>query len=387
MTKFKFLTHRLQRLQFLDGQFFFLFFCFSCLLLSSHETQALIRFEDATYPELATNGRALAIGNAFICKVDDSSSVFYNPAGLGTVRWTHFHLTNIHLETNKGLLDAGAGGNVTQISKDATKGFSTDGSRQLLLQHRGKMTHNRFNIMPNFTARYISFGYLYSNQKRATIGEHEDALFEFAEREDKGPYLALNISLFGGVIKFGGTMIYLRRKEIIDERDRNEEVNLEKGDYKRGRAPIGVGGVRVTLPIVFLPTFAATFHNALGKEFTPESSGGAPTAIARAVDVGFSITPQIGKVFRVHLEYNFKDVGNRYQDVDKKRKNVFGIEFDFARKMFVRFGYADGYGSAGVGIKSRRLEFDLTTYAVDTSSTQYRGEEDRRFALTLSSGI
>ena len=33
------------------------------------------------------------------------------------------------------------------------------------------------------------------------------------------------------------------------------------------------------------------------------------------------------------------------------------------------------------------LEFDLTTYAVDTTTSEFRGEEDRRFALSLSFGL
>ena len=33
-------------------------------------------FEDAIFPELAVSGRALALGSAFISKVDDSSAPF-----------------------------------------------------------------------------------------------------------------------------------------------------------------------------------------------------------------------------------------------------------------------------------------------------------------------
>jgi hypothetical protein len=43
-----------------------------------------IEFEDGVFPELATSSRALAMGNAFIAKTDDSSS-----------------LTAIYLKTNK----------------------------------------------------------------------------------------------------------------------------------------------------------------------------------------------------------------------------------------------------------------------------------------------
>ena len=63
------------------------------------------------------------------------------------------------------------------------------------------------------------------------------------------------------------------------------------------------------------------------------------------------------------------------------------MELDFARAFFMRLGYGDGFGSAGLGIKTQHLEFDLTTYAVDTTSSEFRGKEDRRFSMSLSYGF
>jgi hypothetical protein len=105
------------------------------------------------------------------------------------------------------------------------------------------------------------------------------------------------------------------------------------------------------------------------------------------MDLGFSLTPQLGKTVRLHLEANYKDMSSEYQGIASSRKISLGMEFDIARKFFLRFGYGDGWGSAGLGIKSQRLEFDLTTYAVDTTSNEFRGEEDRRFVLSFSYGL
>ena len=80
-----------------------------------------IGFSDAVFPELATSGRALGMGNAFIARVDDSSAVFYNPAGLGTIRYGHFHLSNFHLETNRGWMNIGTGGGIADASSNFVK--------------------------------------------------------------------------------------------------------------------------------------------------------------------------------------------------------------------------------------------------------------------------
>lgn len=346
-----------------------------------------IDFEDAVFPELATSGRALAMGNAFISKVDDASAAFYNPAGLGTVRYPHLHLSNFHLEVNKGLLSAGTGGAIGDALKNSTKMFSLDGTREVLKDNIGTISHSRFHMLPNFTSRYFSFGYLLAKRSRATVVDLTSTGFEYADRLDHGPYAALNISLFGGVFKAGISTIFLNRKEVIGTADPAATLTIGDNSYKKGNAFIGTAGTKLTLPIVFLPTFSATLHNAFKQDFKNGRGAGVPDSIKQTIDVGFSVTPQIGNNSRIHLEINYKDLSSEFDNVSASRKFLAGMEIDISRVFFIRAGYGDGFGSFGLGVKSKKLEFDLTTYAVDTSSAKFRGKEDRRFALSLSSGF
>ena len=151
-----------------------------------YPAQAEIKFEDATFPELIVSSRALAMGNAFISKVDDSSSPFYNPAGLGTVRYGHLHLSNFILEANKDWTRQTTGGTATDLMTNASKGFSVDGARELLLDHRGQTSHRKFQFAPNLTTRHFSLGYLYSMQTRAYLGKDATDQFEYADRTDQG---------------------------------------------------------------------------------------------------------------------------------------------------------------------------------------------------------
>ena len=351
-------------------------------------TVSAIDFEDAVFPELATSSRALAMGNAFISKVDDASAAFYNPAGLGTVRYPHLHLSNFHLEMNKGLMSAGTGGAIGDALSNSTKMFSLDGLREILRENPNTIAHSRFHALPNFTSRYFSFGYLLATRKRAVVTDALSATgFEIADRLDHGPYAALNISLFGGVLKAGASMIFLNRKELITNISPITTVNIEDGDYKKGNAFVMTSGAKLTLPIVFLPTFSATLHNSLNQEFKNGRAAGVPDQIKKSLDVGFSVTPQIGTSTRIHLEVNYKDLSKEFENVSSSRKFLMGMEIDLSRVFFIRAGYGDGFGSFGLGVKSRKLEFDITTYAVDTTSTTFRGEEDRRFAMGISSGF
>lgn len=356
-------------------------------LFISQSTRAEIGFEDAAYPEYVTSGRAMALGNAYVARVDDAAAAFYNPAGLGTVRKAHLHLSNLHIEMNKGWMDARSGESFTDIPSNIADGLSIEGMRNLLNQNRGVVSNSRLQFMPNFTARYFSLGYMYSHQTRGTIGVESNAQYEYASRRDHGPYAALNVSLFGGVMKFGVTGVYLTRKEVFGEADPDQAITVTDQDYKKGRALLFTSGFKLTLPVAALPTFAVKMNNATSKSFSASDGyGGAPNEVRQSIDVGFSLSPNIGKTTRVHLELNYKDATEKY-DVKSKRRIGAGVELDFRRVFFVRAGYGDGYGSGGLGVRTRKLEFDLTTYAVDTTSDEFRGEEDRRFALTISSGF
>ena len=346
-----------------------------------------IDFEDGVFPELVTSARALAMGNAFIAKVDDASSVFYNPAGLGTVRFPHLHLSNFGLETNKGAIDAISGNSITDIFSNTPKMFTVDGMRKVLLNKPGAIAHTRLHALPNFTTRYFSLGYVLAKRTRGIITSTTSATgFEYADRFDHGPYAALNISLFGGIFKLGGSSVILNRKELISSGSSSTTVSSSTSSYNTGMAVITTLGSKITLPFTFLPTFALTVHNAFDKKFS-SSNAGSPAKIPRSYDFGFSITPQVGTASRIHLEIDYKDFGGAHTDVSVSRKILIGAELDFSRVFFFRIGYGDGFGSAGLGIKSRNLEFDLTSYAVDTTTSGIRGKEDRRFAIGLSSGF
>lgn len=362
-------------------------FLFFFIFILSFQAQALIGFEDAIFPELAVSSRAEAMGNAFICKVDDASAAFYNPAGLGTVRYPHFHLSNFAFETNKDLLKAATGGTISNAFSGLTKVTSLDGMRQLLKTKQGDIAHSRFQMLPNFTMRYFSLGYLFAKRTRATVTDTTSATgFEFADRLDMGPYAALNFSLFGGVFKMGASAVLLTRKEINTTADPNATLSVGSNSYNKGSATILTAGAKLTLPVAYLPTFAINMHNVMKKSFSA-SGAGAPATIPSSMDLGFSITPQIGTSARVHIEANYKDFSGQYTGISSTRRMLLGMELDISRTFFFRIGYGDGFGSAGIGVRSPKLEFDLTTYAVDTTSSAFRGKEDRRFVIGISSGF
>lgn len=356
-------------------------------IFSIQSAHALLYFEDASSPELITSARALAMGNAYMSKVDDGWSAFYNPAGLGTVRKLQFHLTNIHLETNNGFLDAtGGSGSFFESVGNYSEAFKADGIRELLADNNG-ISHARFNFFPNITYRGLTLGWMYSQQQRARIKSADDP-FEISERVDYGPVMALSASIFGGVVKFGATATVLTRKQMSKEFLSTEPTDIDVDvDYKKGTMTHIVASTRITIPVIFLPTFSVVVRNSSDGEWYDEANGGVPDKIPQTVDGSFSFTPFTSRTGRFHFEIAFKDIGNRYDEIPTNRKVVGGFEFDMYRTFFFRAGFGDGWGSGGIGVRNDKFIFDLTTYAVEASLDGYREEEDRRYVMNLAMGF
>ena len=359
-------------------------------IFATSPAMALLEFEDAAFPEVLPSARALAMGNAYMNKVDDSWSAFYNPAGLGTVRGVQFHLTNLYLETNNGYLDiTGGQGGFFESTGNYTKAYDPEGLRELLAEKPGRISHARFGLFPNITFRGFTLGWVYSQQNRGRLKSLTDD-YEIAERTDSGPLMALNLSLFGGVLKLGMTGMILTRKQIIKDFADTDPVSIDEDvDYKKGTMTHLTAGTRLTLPFFMLPTFSFVYRNSSNGKWYDTSLGGAPPDIPQTLDAAFSLTPFTGRNSRLHLELDYRDIGNAYDEVAVKRKVQFGMEFDWARKYFIRLGSGDGWGSGGIGVRNRKFVFDLTTYAVEASEENgaFREEEDRRYVLSIASGF
>jgi hypothetical protein len=297
-----------------------------------------------------------------------------------------FHLANVHMEANSGLLDIIGGGPAYEIPGNYIDSFDMSEMRTELAKDQGTLAHSRFNIFPNFTVRGLTLGYMFSQRNRAIINDDAANEFEVAERKDQGPVMSLNASLFGGIFKVGATAIYLSRKELYKSFGPTEPVDINGDDFKSGKSLQLTAGARLTLPWALLPTFSVVLRNATANDFEDAGSGGAPAEIEQTIDAGFSITPQIAKTSRLHMEVNLKDMNNAY-DTNYKRRLAAGVELDFNRRLFLRGGYGDGWGSGGLGVRTRTFIMDISTYAVDRSLDGFREEEDRRWVLSLSSGF
>ena len=346
---------------------------------------AALVFEEPVFPEVIVSGRAIAMGNAYIAHVSDAAAAFYNPAGLGSMRGSEFSLSNFLVEANRDWFEIESSSDNHGYFDHAQNGFSADGIRKMLLLNRDRMMQQRIQFLPNFTTRYLTFGYLFSNMLRGYLGPESSDQYEFATRRDHGPYLATNFSLGGGIFKLGASVMYLNRREAQGAVAPGTELDIHQY-YAKGKAIIFTGGTKLTLPWAWLPTFAVTWHNMGQNKFTSEQ--GVPMRdILSTIDVGFGITPLLSHESRLHLEVNYKDLSRKYSDLKNSRLWLVGLELDFFRVVYLRAGYGDGYLSGGFGLKTKHASLDVSAYQVATKLENHDHYADRRLAVALSANI
>lgn len=357
------------------------------VLFFTSRAYALLTFEDATIPEIVTSARALAQGNAFISKVDDSWSSFYNPAGLGSLRGVRFQPMNLHMETSNGLLDVlGGSGSFINSTGNYSKAFDGATLMNLSRQKPGRQTHARLQYFPNISVRGLTLGYVYARQTRTRLND-ATSNFEYATRLDTGPVMALNISLFGGIFKVGASAMVLTRTQTIKDFLPSESFSINGAtDTTKATTTLLTLGTRLTLPVFLLPTFSAVVRNSSQSSWYAAKEAGAPADIRQTLDLGVSLTPFTSRDSRLHLEVNYRDFNKSYESVAAQRRLLVGMEFDIARTLFFRLGYGDGWGSGGIGVARGSFSFDLTTYAVELGDG-YRQQEDRRTVLSFSKGF
>jgi hypothetical protein len=338
---------------------------------------------DTQIPELVVSGRSMALGNAFSARVDDSMSAFYNPAGLGTVRKFELRISDLYFDNDTDMISMI---NPDNIWGDLVGELSIDGTRSLMVQENKNLAYSRFNFIPNIVTRYFSIGYFYSQKSYMGIAESATPTFEWTYRQDQGGFLSFNFSLLGGVIKFGLTGLYMWRKETEGSSPANQVIEFDDNDFDRGQGYFGIAGFKFTYPMEWLPTLSAAYQNIANGTFSNYGAGPV-SAYPTNLTVAASISPQVGRQTRLHIEADYVDALRNNSQMDDIDRLEVSMELEYDRINFLRVGWLDGYLSGGIGLNWPHLNINLSTYAVQATLAPGQVEEDRRYVISISYGI
>jgi hypothetical protein len=324
--------------------------------------------------ETSSSGRALGMGDAGINTERGAYAVFYNPANIAAKdTGTHFQAVNFQLDGDGALLAQGKPVNFTNLQS-----LYSD-----LKNNTNTYAGGRYSVYPNITMRNFSIGMLYESNQGAEVRASDGAL-RVKARDRFAPTAALSYRLLSGILRLGASAQLL----TVGDAD---AVDLAPGsglDYKQfinsGTGLDFTGGVTLTLPFRFLPSFSVVARNVGTTRYTHSSvikfgDGSTLPDTPMTFDAATSLSIYLARRFEMKVEGDYRDVENKLEG--GRFRHVFaGAEFLIYDILRLRAGIQHGYPTFGMSLVTRRASLDLAMYSEELND-RLRGEQDTRYVL------
>ncbi len=330
--------------------------------------------------------RPLGMGGAFTAVADDENAMFYNPAGLNSIKgFGGLAVLNPLVE---------GGSNTVQFAQDirdvadaATTTEQTQLAVALLKRWMGEHLHVRSAVFPNLTVHNFGIGVL----GQATFDGEVHTVTGSDTLDVRGGYdlaglasAAYGFSIFGKPFQIGMTGKLVNRR-LLDRPYTANDLVTQNGidfsrDLKRGTG-FGVdAGVIYTLPLPLNPSLGATVQN-IG-----DIDLGDAGKLKQQLNAGLALRPTF-PFGSLTLALDMVDVtGNIGSDQDKAKRLHAGAEYRFPRVLALRAGFNQGYATAGATLDLwiLKLAYAYTTEEVGA----YAGQRpDHRHVAQISLGF
>lgn len=326
--------------------------------------------------EFYNTTRTLGMGGAGIAITSDETSLYRNPANLGSIR--DFYGT---------LLDPEFENNANFSTTPTMSSFDLSSVQQKLDTNRGSYYHAKIQITPSFVMRNFGFGLIYKNEISALTSAN-GTVMDTKYQSDMGGIVGTNLRLFDGRIKIGVSAKAFNRIEVVNS-TLSTASNLSLANVaSEGSAIAFDGGLLLQAPWVYLPTIGVVMHDIGDTTFDKRDGvrlqvNSRPNIVKSSTDVAFSLFPIHSSNFRSVWTLEYSDLTNSRNDTDTMKRVHAGIELNANDIFFFRLGYNQRYYTAGFEISTEHLQWQLATYGeeVGTSSSP---SEDRRYNTKLS---
>ncbi|MDT8446812.1 MAG: conjugal transfer protein TraF [bacterium] len=352
----------------------------SCLLLAG--TLALYGAPKVTADEpqhLRLSIRALGMGNAFVAAANDESSLFYNPAGLASVKRSMFEILSVNATLNQNLID------LSQADSDESTAKMGEFVGEKLYVEAG-------TGLLSFTAPY--WGYSFFNNLVLDQQVHNPTVpyFETLAYVQAGLIGGFAFTLWDQSLDVGVSMKYVQRAgigktvHIVDLLDDDFADNIQDEFVNTSRISPDVG---VTYHYdrfynAFL-SFSAVMKNIGGMDFG--STGTLPTTI------DFGVASE-SEVLGVDVIGAVDLVDATYQATEKKsfQRNLnMGMELGFWPRsnnhhaLALRFGRKGPYTTTGLSLNPPYLPFmiDYASWSEEVGAAA-GAKEDKRTSVQIS---
>lgn len=328
-----------------------------------------------------SNVRGLGMGDAYSALADDSSALFYNPAGLARVRGLNLKFFSLR---------AGVSGqDAYDKIKDIQENDGGDEFSELISELYGEHVWSGLGGEVAFTAPMIGIA----------VFNHADALIKvdnpvFPEIytnvvNDYGYALGFGVPL-SPFLHVGTAFKYIKRSGARMPFGASLIADLDPDKIYDNLTAWGKGygvdaGINLVVPAPFFSaTLSAVWRNMGGISFRSDNPYSSVPDEPNDVTVGAALlfdTPLLSVAPAVDFRY-LND-----PDIPLMRKLNFGVEVGLPL-LDIRGGFHEGYYTAGFGVNLGLFRVDAATYGVELGANP--GQiEDRRYVVefTMELGV
>ena len=322
--------------------------------------------------ESYSNTRTLGMGGAAVAITSDDTSLYRNPANLGSLRDLYGTLFDPEIEGSS---------NLTASKIDVASVMSNLSSKPDTY-YRAKQ-----QLSPALVRRNFGIGLIYRNEINAEITSVAPTVMDTTYVNDLGAILGANLRLFDGRLKIGASGRIFNRIEVINPALPVAGPTDLPTIGSEGTAYAFDAGILLQAPWAYLPTIGAVVHDIGDTKFRSDgiriSTATRPLTVKQSVDAAIAIFPIHSNLFRSVWTLEYSDVTNSRNDTDNAKRIHVGIELNSRDIFFFRLGYNQRYLTAGFEIASENLSWQVATYGEEIG-TQAAPREDRRLNMKVA---
>lgn len=329
--------------------------------------------------ESYNNARSLAMGGASIAITSDETSLYRNPANLGSIRDVYGTIFDPEIEASSNFVS-----HVT--AKSLGKAFEISEIISVLSPNPNTYYHAKTQLTPSLAMRNFGVGLIYRNEVSAemdTASTNLDVRYQY----DMGAVVGGNIRLFDGRIKIGGSAKMINRIEVVNSALPVSGPTDLSTIGSEGTAFAFDGALMIQAPWTFIPTLGVVIRDIGGTKFDKDDglrlkANSRPATVAQSIDAAIGLFPIHGNQLRTVWTLEYSDVTNSRNDTDSAKRIHFGAELNIRDLFFVRAGYNQRYWTAGFEIASEKLMWQVSSYGEEVG-TEAAPKEDRRYVTKI----
>lgn len=323
--------------------------------------------------EFYNNSRTLGMGGATVAITSDDTSLYRNPANLGSIRDIYGTVLDPEIEGT---------GNLTAAQIDIKAVMDS------LSTKTNTYYHARQQLSPVLIRRNVGFGFIYKNEISAEISSADTTVMDTKYISDVGAVLGANLRLFDGILKLGISTKFMNRIEV-----QNTALSVAGPTdlptiASEGTAISFDAGLLIQAPWTYLPTLGVVVRD-VGDTIFDKKDGfrmrttARPLTVKQSMDAAIAFFPIHSNQVRSVWTLEYSDLTNSRNDTDSQKRAHLGIEFNTRDIFFVRLGYNQRYITGGIEIASENVVWQISSYGEEVG-TAAAPREDRRLVTKLA---